>query len=154
MKKNRAIYFFLGLFAFAMAACHTQEESPTIQEALEVHKSIRTLYQDLEDIADAKKEELKTAMKQAKQNADTAAAEQLMSFNKQLNGIHKDLADWKENLVEVPGHCFHAEGEAHEHHEQPHLKDLSDAEILELQKELEAQLKELEEKLKGLNAGE
>lgn len=150
MKKNKAFYFALGLFAFAMAACHTHEDSPTIKEAVEVHKNMRTLYQDLESIAEAKKQEYMEAMDQAKQNADTASAEQLVKFNEQLESIHHDLASWKENLVEVPGHCFHAEGEPHEHHDQPHLKDLSEEEILELQKELENQLKQLEGKLKGL----
>ena len=137
-----------------MAACNTHEDSPTINEAIEVHKNMRTLYFDLETIAEAKKEELKGSMNQAKENADAATAAELSKLNSQLQNLHQELAAWKENLVEVPGHCFHAEGEPHEHHDHPHLKDLSDEEILELQKELKKQLEEIESQLKNLGTTE
>ncbi|NQX91749.1 MAG: hypothetical protein HRT74_06425 [Flavobacteriales bacterium] len=139
-----------GFLAIAMCSCHSHEDSPTIKEAVEVHKNMRTLYSDLEAIAIAKKEEVKGHIKEAEMNADTLSAEKLAALNSQLEVLHKELNDWKDGLVEVPGHCFHEEGEAHEHHHHAHLEGLSDQEMLQLQQELEKELKEIEKSIKSI----
>lgn len=139
------------LFAFAMVAsllaCHDHEESATIKEAVEVHKNIRLLCGDLEKGIDEQMKTIELQLNQGAEQADSLTAVQLAKVNTELNKLHEDLADWKTNLVEVPGHCFHAEGEPHEHHDQAHLKGLSDQEILEIQNELEQELKAIANQL-------
>ncbi|MEO0403903.1 MAG: hypothetical protein AAF193_03435 [Bacteroidota bacterium] len=147
--KFRIASLFVFL-AIAMCSCHSHEDSPTIKEAVEVHKNMRALYSDLESIAIAKKEEVKGHLKEAEMNADTLSAEKLASLNAELEKLHQDLATWKENLVEVPGHCFHEEGEPHEHHHHAHLEGLTDEEMLKLQQELEQQLKDIEQSIKSV----
>lgn len=142
------------LFAFAMVtcllACHDHEESPTLKEAVEVHKNIRQLCGDLEDGIDQQMTAIEAQLNDASGQADSIAAVQLAKVNAELVDLQGELKSWKDDLVEVPGHCFHEEGEPHEHHDQAHLKGLSDAEILEIQKELEAELNVLSEQLNDI----
>ncbi|MGB0423120.1 MAG: hypothetical protein ACPGED_02300 [Flavobacteriales bacterium] len=144
------------LFAFAMVtflvSCHDHEESPTLKQAVEVHKNIRQLCGDLEEGLDQQMNEIEKKMSDTSAQADSLTAVQLAKMNSELENLHGDLQTWKDNLVEVPGHCFHEEGEPHEHHDQAHLKGLSDEEILEIQQELETQLKAISDQLNDLKS--
>ena len=142
------------LFAFTvitcLLACHNHEESPALKEAVEIHKNIRQLCGDLEDGIDQQMTVIEAQLNDASVKADSITAVQLAKVNAELVDLRGGLKNWKDDLVEVPGHCFHEEGEPHEHHDQAHLNGLSDAEILEIQKELEAELNVLSEQLNNI----
>jgi hypothetical protein len=108
---------------------------------------------------------------------DSAAIASWTTLEQQLNTIDLQFHDWMQTMVEIPGHAHdhahdHGDGEAgheghdhgdgdgqagHESHDHAHdhgagasLEGMSDAQILEIQKELQSRLSAIEAELNGL----
>lgn len=121
----RRIGLIVALAVIIVAGCKSDKKNAVLDEAFEVHKSIREVQKEV--IVQWKSlEELKTEM-----------SDSLINQNKEL------YASWKHDLLEVPGYPhIHLEGDAHEHNHHEQTK-LPDNQILEIQKEAKKMIDEI-----------
>jgi hypothetical protein len=148
-------YWFFGVILLVgVLACHNHDDSPEIKQAKAVHEGMILLHAQLDSIIDLKTVACNQLMASAESQNDSLRLDQLQGMYTGLVSLHDQLAQWKEGLVEVPGHDHtHADGEHHHHDRESEavMKDLSDAEVLEIQQQLEANLKEIEAACNAVN---
>jgi hypothetical protein len=126
-----------ALVAIALVSCEEKKDSVQITEAISIHQNMKAVHSELNGMLES---------------GDSSTLVALANAGNIINGLQSELSDWDTELVEIPGHCFHEEGEAHEHDhaEEARLAKLSDQEILDIQKELDVKLKEIEVKVRSL----
>lgn len=90
---------------------------------------------------------LKTLLTDKKKSmTDAAAIARVDSAIAALDRAHEAFHEWEENLVEVPGlpheHHDHGDGE-HHHHDHKPAPDLSPDQMLDVQKEIKANIEKI-----------
>ena len=135
-----------------------------MKEAKAVHEQLTRISSELHDALMETMAPLEDRIDSAMMVGDTLLAAELAKLEGQLDRIDVRFHDWSETVVEIPGqacthdhdHSGHDDGHAHDHdghdhsghdHDHDHgaqLPDgLSDAEILEIQQALMAELDSL-----------
>ncbi|MDP4586978.1 MAG: hypothetical protein NWQ53_12230 [Flavobacteriales bacterium] len=130
------------LMSVAFIACQPKEESPLVKEALAVQDSARALHRQMSDEVLAMQQSLDDTMLLVRKLNDAEEMRMLRAQYADLESLNRKLKEWRENLIEIPGHCLHEDGE-HHHHGNEHT-DLTDQDILDVQNELFRQLQGLE----------
>ncbi|MDG1158867.1 MAG: hypothetical protein P8N19_05195 [Flavobacteriales bacterium] len=130
------------LMSVALIACQSKEESPLVKEALAVQDSARALHRQMSDEVLAMQQSLNDTMLLVRKLNDAEEMRSLKAQYADLESLNRKLKEWRENLIEIPGHCLHEDGE-HHHHGNEHT-DLTDQDILDVQNELFRQLQGLE----------
>lgn len=133
------------LLSLVFIACGPKEESPLIKEALTVQDSARELHRAMSEEVSNKLKALDDTMILVRKQNDADEMRRLRATFADYESLNRKLNEWRENLIEIPGHCLHEDGE-HHHHANEHT-DLTDQDILDVQNELYRQLKGLEKQL-------
>ena len=158
---------FWGAWALVLvvASCgdSAPAESAELAEAKAVHEAIISQSDSLQEVIAGRLGEVSDSLAYAQVAGDSAAIERWTTRGQQLNTIDLQFHDWMHTMVEIPGHAHdhahdHGDGEdghaghdhSHDHAAEAALEGLSDAEILEIQKELQARLSAIEAELNGL----
>lgn len=130
--KSISIFTLCLLFLYA---CGPAPEDKTLTEAGKVH-----------DEALAISKEVSTALEAFNNLPDSVLEMQ----SAQIEGLKQEFADWKELLVEVPGHehAEHDHDHDYDHNHGPNeLEGLPSEQILEIQQELKNQIEALRTKV-------
>ncbi|MFT4679521.1 MAG: hypothetical protein ACI9RU_002695 [Litorivivens sp.] len=141
-----------ALVAMALVACQEKEDSVQIKEAIVIHQDMKAVHVELNGMLDIQYERYEAFVEMVQASGDSGTMAALANAGSVIQGLQSDLTAWDNELVEIPGYCFHEEGTAHEHDhaEEARLAKLSDQEILDIQKELDIKLKEIEVKVRSL----
>ncbi len=134
--KSICIFTFSLIFFFA---CGPAPEDKTLTEAGKVH-----------DEAIAISKEVSNALEVFEDLPDSVLEMQ----GPQIEALKQEFADWKELVVEVPGHEHeeHDHDHDHDHHHGPNeLEGLPSDQILEIQQELKKQIEALRTKVQQLS---
>lgn len=122
---------------FGLASCHSHEDSATMKEARTLNAETEQLGQQFHQRLGMIQEDL-----EAQLNGDPGALGPL--FERALgsvNDLDAQYEAWLSNQILLPGQSCnhdHADGEHHHHHAS--MDELSDAEHLELQQAIRAEL--------------
>jgi hypothetical protein len=104
-----------------------------------------TLHEQVEGI-----DSLKIVLNDKKKTVtDAAAVASIDSTVAALDAVAKSFEEWEENLVEVPGLAHehhHHEGEEHHHDHKP-APDVSGDQMIEIQKEIKANIQKIKSDL-------
>ncbi|MEY5043062.1 MAG: hypothetical protein RJA19_289 [Bacteroidota bacterium] len=171
--------FLLGavVLAFCVSSCgdSAPADSAELAEAKVVHEAIVAQSDSLHEVIAGRLGAVRDSLASAQAAGDSAAIASWTTLEQQLNTIDLQFHDWMQTMVEIPGHAHdhahdhgdgeagheghdHGDGEAgHEGHDHAHdhgagasLEGMSDAQILEIQKELQSRLSAIEAELNGL----
>ncbi|GAB4113654.1 MAG: hypothetical protein OHK0057_16120 [Thermoflexibacter sp.] len=154
-------YFSIVLFALLLGfSCNGKDEKSEalLREAVKWHNEAMAIHKELMPKMKAI-EELKaklTAQKDSLAGKDENAISQLDAEIMNLENISTEMQEWMKNIVEVPHdeeHHHHHEGEAHEHdhsHEHKAKIDLTPEQMLDIQKEMKANILKIQEKIKAV----
>lgn len=108
--------------------------------AMEVEEAIAKEIEQSDSLKNLLSEKKKTLK-------DAALIAQIDSAVVSLDQVHKAFHEWQENLVEVPGlpheHHHHGEGEGHHHHDHKPAPDLTPDQMLEVQREIKANIEKI-----------
>lgn len=142
-----------GLVALALSAlalgtgCHNHEESTLMKEARALNADTETLAREFGNRLDLVKEELQTLLA-ATESSDSLDAKRLRKRIGEVEALAAAYHAWGANQVLLPGAtCNHDHGDGHAHNHGTALDELSDADHLELQKAIRAELEGLMSKL-------
>ena len=131
MKFLHTLSIFSTALLLSITACtHTHEDSEEKKQAIEIHENL-------------KHESKKFNSMLATEFSQIHYTDSLFSELEVIDGKFKE---WKKKLVKLPGtKCNHAEGEGHihDHAAESRLAELSDAELLDLQKSIQKELVDL-----------
>lgn len=130
------------LMSLAVIACQPKEEGPLVKEALSVQNNARALHREMSDEVAQMLQAVEDSMLVVRKLNDAEEMRSLKAKFADLESLNRKLKEWREHLIEIPGHCLHEDGE-HHHHGNEHT-DLTDQDILDVQNELFKQLKGLE----------
>lgn len=131
-----------------------RSQNRSIKEAAKIHEEIMTRHDSIYSALNTEKERITTKI-----GTVTGNPEREKVYNAMLRSIDKSfriLGTWEESVVGVPGYEHkHEEGEHHHHHHHDHMKEdivneMSDKEILEIQKALKTRLDEVAKEIRGL----
>ena len=161
-----------GALLLVVASCgdSAPADSAELAEAKAVHEAIVAQSDSLHEVIAGRLGAVRDSLASAVATGDSAAIASWTTLEQQLNTIDLQFHDWMQTMVEIPGHAHdhahdhgdeghdHGDGEAgHEGHDHAHdhgagasLEGMSDAQILEIQKELQARLSAIEAELNGL----
>lgn len=152
MKKlaYRAMVYSLLLtaYGFLLVSCGDKKD-PKMEEAGKIHLEAmeieETLHEQVEGI-----DSLKIVLNDKKKTVtDAAAVASIDSTVAALDAVAKSFEEWEENLVEVPGLAHehhHHEGEEHHHDHKP-APDVSGDQMIEIQKEIKANIQKIKSDL-------
>jgi hypothetical protein len=146
MKK---LVLFTSIAFLALSSCQDHKDSPEIVQALKVQEEFLQLADMVESKIAAEID-----IKKASIDSCLAAGDSLTHLRAEqaleLLRVQKEAFDhWKSTVVELPGHHHHEPGETcdHDHSKDHLLENMPDAELLQMQLELEERLKEIADKL-------
>jgi ABC-type nickel/cobalt efflux system permease component RcnA len=158
--KQGAYFLFILLALFILFSCGGKDEKTEAllkeaaqwhNEAVAIHKELMPKMKEIE----ALKAKL-TAQKDSLIGKEDNTVSQLEVQIMDLENISKEMKEWMENIVEVPNneeHHHHHEGEEHEHdhkHEHGAKIDLTPEQMLEVQKEMKANILKIQGKVKAI----
>jgi ABC-type nickel/cobalt efflux system permease component RcnA len=144
----------IGLTVLMSCGETGRSQNRAIQEAAAIHEEIMTRHDSIYDALLTKKDRIREKL-----DTEKPQGEMKTSYEAMIRSIDKSfriLETWEESVVGVPGFEHdHGEGDHHHHHHHDHmkediLKDMSDKEILELQKALKVRLDEVAKEIRGL----
>lgn len=132
------------LLALALlTACGSSEnkDDATLKEAGKIHLEASEVQEHLEPLVDSLGTLKTTLASRTTPEAQAAVAT--------IDSVMKRFEEWEESVVEVPGqeHAHeHAEGEEHHHHHHDHkpAPQVTASEMLDIQKELKANIDKLD----------
>jgi queuine/archaeosine tRNA-ribosyltransferase len=155
--KQQTYFLFALLLVFS---CNGKDEKAEAllkeavkwhNEAMAIHKELMPAMKEIEEL----KTEL-TAQRDSLAGRDENAISQLDAQIMNLENISKEMQEWMGNIVEVPHdgeHHHHHEGEEHDHdhsHEHGAKIDLTPEQMLEIQKEMKANILKIQDKVKAI----
>jgi copper chaperone CopZ len=157
MKKTAYRSLFYSLLFVAGGAMLTScgdKKDPKMEEAGKIHLEAmeieETLHEQVEGI-----DSLKIVLNDKKKTVtDAAAIASIDSTVAALDAVAKSFEEWEENLVEVPGLAHehhHHEGEEHHHDHKP-APDVSGDQMIEIQKEIKANITKIKSDLADAEA--
>ncbi|AYQ34508.1 hypothetical protein [Runella sp. SP2] len=140
--------FALG--TLGLVACGPDKD-PKMEEAGKIHLASmeieEALHEQIEGI-----DSLKVVLNDKKKSlTDAAAIASIDSTVAQLDAVAKSFEEWEENLVEVPGlphEHHHHEGE--EHHDHKPAPEVSGEQMIEIQKEIKANIEKIKADLESV----
>ncbi len=125
------------------------KKDPKMEEAGKIHLAAmeieESIHEQIEGI-----DSLKVVLNDKKKTlTDAATIAGIDSTVAALDAVAKSFEDWEENLVEVPGLAHehhHHEGEEHHHDHKP-APDVSSDQMIEIQKEIKANIEKIKSDL-------
>ena len=141
---NRIIILvFLGAL-FALTSCHDRSQDVQIKKAAAIHLKSAAKHDSIKTVV------LETRkMVEEKLSKEEIAANQ-QSYKAMIRSLDKSLyllETWEEDLVGVPGLEHDHADHKHDHQNDDILDDMSDSEILELQKAYSDRMDQIEDKI-------
>jgi len=140
----------LTLVASLLSSCGEPAASPSLQKARAIHAQLNELSVTLHDGMQESLAVVETQIEASLQAGDSALAIQLARLESQLGELDVRFHDWNATVVGIPGDaCDHDHGdhEGHDHGDHDHahgnelsLEGMTDAQILEIQEALLAEL--------------
>ncbi|MFD2524020.1 hypothetical protein [Emticicia soli] len=142
MKKIRMLAAGIAVMA---CSSKTPKDNPVLVEANQVHLEAEAIQEKIEPEIE-KIDSLKNLLAVRK----TAKADSLVN---DLSKLNADFEDWEKNFFAVPG-FEHTHEEGHEHHNHDHTPapELPADKMLEVQKEIKANIESIEARLNNLLA--
>lgn len=123
----------------------TPKDNPVLVEANKVHLEAEAIQEKIEPEIE-KIDSLKSLLLLKK----TAQADSLVN---DLSKLNADFEDWEKNFFAVPGfEHTHKEGHEHHHHDHTPAPELPADKMLEVQKEIKANIESIEARLNNLLA--
>ena len=104
-----------ALVAIALVACQQKEDSAEIKEAVGIHQNMKAVHVELNGMLDVQYKRYEAFVEMVKESGDSGTMVALANAGSVIQSLQSELKAWDNELVEIPGHCFHEEGEAHEH---------------------------------------
>jgi len=140
----------LTLVASLLSSCGEPAASPSLQKARAIHAQLNELSVTLHDGMQESLAVVETQIEASLQAGDSALAIQLARLESQLGELDVRFHDWNATVVGIPGDaCDHDHGD-HEGHgdhgdhdahgNELSLEGMTDAQILEIQEALLAEL--------------
>lgn len=127
----RNIVFLFSLVV--LASCSNSKKNELLDESIKIHEEVIKKEQSI----DQKLKELTSG--------DLSLSEVTKDS---INQIQKDFKDWRESIVEVPGHEHdHHNHEGHHHHDHSSKVDLTPEMVLEIQNELKTNAENIEARI-------
>ena len=143
----------LTLVASLLSSCGEPAASPSLQKARAIHAQLNELSVTLHDGMQESLAVVETQIEASLQAGDSALAIQLARLESQLGELDVRFHDWNATVVGIPGdacdhdHADHGDHEGHDHGDHDHahgnelsLEGMTDAQILEIQEALLAEL--------------
>ncbi len=143
----------LTLVASLLSSCGEPAASPSLQKARAIHAQLNELSVTLHDGMQESLAVVETQIEASLQAGDSALAIQLARLESQLGELDVRFHDWNATVVGIPGdacdhdHGDHGDHEGHDHGDHDHahgnelsLEGMTDAQILEIQEALLAEL--------------
>ena len=141
----------LTLVASLLSSCGEPAASPSLQKARAIHAQLNELSVTLHDGMQESLAVVETQIEASLQAGDSALAIQLARLESQLGELDVRFHDWNATVVGIPGdacdHEGHGDHEGHDHGDHDHahgnelsLEGMTDAQILEIQEALLAEL--------------
>lgn len=129
-----------------LAACggRTSADEATLKEAGQIHLQASEVQERLEPLVDS--------LVALKTSLATRATPEAQAAVAGIDSATKRFEAWEESVVEVPGqeHAHdHAEGESHHHHDHKSAPQVTASEMLEIQKELKANIEKIDAEVNG-----
>lgn len=147
-------FLILSLLILTACASGDENESSTLLEARETYSRMMKIAEESADIAQGKMEDLKIRRDSVIAQGDSLLASNLNLLNSRLDSLHSSLESWKHQAQEMRAHSkLKEEGDSHEHHHHDHSVDYSEfneEQLLELQLEMEKQVKSLNEQINSI----
>ena len=142
---------FFGIIIMVSCGESGREQNRTIKQAAAIHEEILERYDSLCGALKAEDERIVAELEAGIENAKRKSAYE--SMKRSIDKSFRLLATWEESVVAVPGVEHDHDGE--HHHSHDHLKEdiaenMSDKEILELQRALQVRLDEVATGIGGL----
>lgn len=134
----------LALTLLAAACGGSSADETTLKEAGQIHLQASEVQERIEPLLDSLAR-LKTQLA-AKQTPEAQAAAA------DIDSVMKRFEEWEETAVEVPGQEHeHAEGEEHHHHHHDHkpAPQVTAPEMLDIQKELKANIEKIDREVRA-----
>jgi hypothetical protein len=146
----------LTLVASLLSSCGEPAASPSLQKARAIHAQLNELSVTLHDGMQESLAVVETQIEASLQAGDSALAIQLARLESQLGELDVRFHDWNATVVGIPGDACdhdhdhdhdHGDHEGHDHGDHDHahgnelsLEGMTDAQILEIQEALLAEL--------------
>ncbi len=132
----------LTLVASLLSSCGEPAASPSLQKARAIHAQLNELSVTLHDGMQESLAVVETQIEASLQAGDSALAIQLARLESQLGELDVRFHDWNATVVGIPGDaCDHDHGDHdHAHGNELSLEGMTDAQILEIQEALLAEL--------------
>jgi hypothetical protein len=144
----------LTLVASLLSSCGEPDASPSLQKARAIHAQLNELSVTLHDGMQESLAVVETQIEASLQAGDSALAIQLARLESQLGELDVRFHDWNATVVGIPGDACdhdhdhdHGDHEGHDHGDHDHahgnelsLEGMTDAQILEIQEALLAEL--------------
>lgn len=146
MKKLRSIAILFATVLIVVSCSSDRTQDVQIKKAAEIHKRAIAKHDSIMAILEKQK-------KQVERNLETETIDSnIQSYKAMLKSLDKSmqlLHDWDNELIGVPGvEHNHDHGHDHNHsHKDDILDDLSDKEILEIQRAYSEHLDKIEDKI-------
>ena len=142
---NRIALYILSFAVMGLISCgHEHEESQSMKEAREIQVTLSELSGSIESTMKAKFEAMSVMMDTCMAKGDTVMAQKLDAVNLKLLKLQEKMDAWNEQKVSLPHDHSQCDGD-HSHEEI--VTDLSDEELLSIQKELKMQLEGISEEV-------
>ncbi|MFN8348043.1 MAG: hypothetical protein U0X91_23790 [Spirosomataceae bacterium] len=157
MKKMTYRSLFYGLLITAggvlLTSCGDKKD-PKMEEAGKIHLESMEMEESLHEQVEGI-DSLKIVLNDKKKTlTDAAAIASIDSTVAALDAVAKSFEEWEENLVEVPGlphEHHHHEGEEHHHDHKP-APEVSGEQMIEIQKEIKANITKIKADLADAEA--
>jgi len=152
MKKMAYSTTFYCLLFTACCSLFTacgDKKDPKMEEAGKIHLEAMEIEEMLHEQVEGI-DSLKIVLNDKKKTVtDAATVASIDSTVAALDAVAKSFEEWEENLVEVPGLAHehhHHEGEEHHHDHKP-APDVSGDQMIEIQKEIKANIQKIKSDL-------
>jgi len=151
----RKTLIFTAMALMLLASCGEtgRGQNRSVKEAAQIHEEIMTRHDSIYNALENEKNRITSKMSTYRGNEEKEKI-----YNAMLRSIDKSfriLGTWEESVVGVPGFEHKHEDGDHHHHHHDHMKEdivneMSDKEILELQRALKTRLDEVSKEIRGL----
>ncbi|MCU0341194.1 MAG: hypothetical protein MUE30_15045 [Spirosomaceae bacterium] len=136
--------YCLLMSGLLLTACE-EKKDPKMEEAGKIHLAAMEVEEAVAEHVETS-DSLKTLLTEKKKTlTDAAAVASIDSTIAALDRVHAAFHEWEENLVEVPGlpHEHHDHGDGGHQHDHKPAPDLSPDQMLEVQKEIKANIEKI-----------
>jgi hypothetical protein len=130
-------YYINLLIISLLWSCNPPKENKILQEAAKIHNQAIKIHTEIMPQMD----ELKTLSEKFKNQKDSLSNAQkstkmLDSLINHIQQIELAMQDWMKNIVEVPSNEAHQHSEGAHHHDHSAKVEVSEEEMLAIQKEM------------------